>query len=157
MVDVDVTSVVFQLVLPLILYSTWYLILGCSPAIAVQVTIRAGLPEDTVLVRLGGLPPEGTVSEADTYMTTAKLELYKTSSYLVIILVVQRNEVWYYIVSESLCTKFRYFIPNYVCNSEYSVKKTPFLHLLFVVSQYCWPILIHSVMTIHSCGPVVYK
>ena len=68
MVDVDVTSVVFQLVLSRILYSTWYLRLGCSPASAVQVTIRAGLPEDTVLVRLGGFTLEGTVSETDTYV-----------------------------------------------------------------------------------------
>ena len=65
MVDVDVTSFVLQLVLPLILYSTWYLILGCSPASAVQVTPRAGLPEVTVLVRLGGFTLEGTVSETD--------------------------------------------------------------------------------------------
>ena len=72
MVDVDVTSVVFQPALPLILYSTWYLRLRCSPAIAVQVTIRAGPPEDTVLVRLGGLTLEGTVSEADTYGTFHK-------------------------------------------------------------------------------------
>ena len=68
MVDVDATTFELQPVASLIVYSTWYLRLGCSPASAVQVTIRAGPPEDTVLVRLGGFTLEGTVSEADTYV-----------------------------------------------------------------------------------------
>ena len=61
MVDVDVTSCVLQLVVPLLLYYTWYLVMGQSLEGVVQVTVRAGLPDLAVLVRIGGLTFEGTM------------------------------------------------------------------------------------------------
>ena len=62
MVDVDVTYFVRQLVAPLLLYCTWYLMILCSLPGAVQVTVRAGLPAVAVLVRTGrGITFEGTM------------------------------------------------------------------------------------------------
>ena len=60
MVDVDVTNFVLELVLLLLLYCTWYLVMGRSLEGAVQVTLRAGLRELTALVRTGGTTCEGT-------------------------------------------------------------------------------------------------
>ena len=62
MVDVDDTSIPLQLVLPL-LYCTRYFVIGRSLEGAFQVTLIAGLPDLTVLVRLGGFTLEGTVSK----------------------------------------------------------------------------------------------
>ena len=64
MVDVVVTTSVLLLV-PRFTYCTWYVVMGRSLEGAVQVTLIAGLPELTALVRLGGFTLEGTVSEAD--------------------------------------------------------------------------------------------
>ena len=59
MVDVDVTLFVNQLV-ALRLCCTWYLVMGLSLSGAVQVTVRAGLPELAALARTRGPTCEGT-------------------------------------------------------------------------------------------------
>ena len=58
-VDVDVASLVTQLS-TLLLCCTWYLVMGMSLSGVVQVTLRAGLPELTALVRTRGPTCEGT-------------------------------------------------------------------------------------------------
>ena len=58
--DVDTTFFGIQLVPPLILYPTSYLVMGRSLEGVVQVTLRAGLLELTALVRTGGAACEGT-------------------------------------------------------------------------------------------------
>ena len=70
MMDVDVAAFHIQTVLPLVLYRTWYLVMGRSLEGAVQLIVRAGLPECTALVRLGGFTLEGAVSE-NRYVTIA--------------------------------------------------------------------------------------
>ena len=61
---VDFTSLVIQLVLPRLLYCTWYLVMRRSLEGAVQVTLRAGLPELAALVRTGGPTCAGTEHKA---------------------------------------------------------------------------------------------
>ena len=64
MVGGDVTCIVVELVLPLLLYCTWYLVMGRSLEGAVQVTLRAGLPELAAFTRVGGgFTLVGTVSD----------------------------------------------------------------------------------------------
>ena len=63
MVDVDVTCIVLELELPFLLYCTSYVVIILSLEGAVQVTLRAGLPELAALVRTGGLTLVGTVSD----------------------------------------------------------------------------------------------
>ena len=64
MADVDVTCIVLELELPFLLYCTSYVVIILSLEGAVQVTLRAGLPELAALVRTGGgFTLVGTVSD----------------------------------------------------------------------------------------------
>ena len=78
MVDVDDESIPLQLVLPL-LYCTRYFVIGRSLEGAFQVTLIAGLPDLTVLVRLGVFTLEGTVSKT-RYGETSITRQFENSS-----------------------------------------------------------------------------